>query len=482
MEKAKRKKVGEGGDYTVSYKDNAKLGKTAKAIIKGKGNYSGSISVDFQIKSKPLNDKNLKILVSDVVAGKKPVVAIYDVNGKKLSHGSDYEARIDQTKHTVTIMGGKNGCYTGTVSKTYEELPADKIITSVKLNKNASGFPKNYNAYTGKAVTLKNEWLTVKAKNTVLPSNCFTLSYANNVEKGTATVIVEGRNGYSGIKVMTFKIKAYGLGTILTWFNPNPDETDNRTFTVRFLANGGSWGNKEEMTVTVKSGSTAVLAAKPTREGYVFTGWKDGNGDAFYENAPVTKDITVYAQWEAVKPTHTYADPFELPELTGDKRADFIAVAMSQVGYTEAEDGSTCFGAWAGDPYCKWCSEFAAWCAEKANIPKSIIPKGTSSRKYRNFFAEKGRYYYIEEGIDGKNTDFMKGYKNIKTISAEDLVAGDIILKESDGDINNGPDHTAIFLEYEDGIVTCVSGNANDSVMVTHCYIEEFHGVCRPDF
>ncbi len=480
--KANRTKLAEGVDYTVSYKDNAKLGKTAKAIIKGKGNYSGSISVDFQIKSKPLNDKNLKILVSDVVAGKKPVVAIYDVNGKKLSHGSDYEARIDQTKHTVTIMGGKNGCYTGTVSKTYEELPADKIITSVKLNKNASGFPKNYNAYTGKAVTLKNEWLTVKAKNTVLPSNCFTLSYANNVEKGTATVIVEGRNGYSGIKVMTFKIKAYGLGTILTWFNPNPDETDNRTFTVRFLANGGSWGNKEEMTVTVKSGSTAVLAAKPTREGYVFTGWKDGNGDAFYENAPVTKDITVYAQWEAVKPTHTYADPFELPELTGDKRADFIAVAMSQVGYTEAEDGSTCFGAWAGDPYCKWCSEFAAWCAEKANIPKSIIPKGTSSRKYRNFFAEKGRYYYIEEGIDGKNTDFMKGYKNIKTISAEDLVAGDIILKESDGDINNGPDHTAIFLEYEDGIVTCVSGNANDSVMVTHCYIEEFHGVCRPDF
>ncbi len=480
--KANKIKLFEGIDYIVSYKDNTKLGNTAKAIIKGKGNYSGSISVDFQIKGKALNDRNMKILVSDAVTGKKPAVTIYDINGKKLSPTSDYEANFDQAKHIVTITGGKNGCYTGTVTKTYKELSADKIITSVKLNKKASGFPKNYNAYTGKAVTLKNEWLTVKAKNVVLPSDCYMLSYVNNVEKGTATVIVQGKNGYSGTKGMAFKIKASGLGSILTWFHPNPDETDNRTFTVRFLANGGSWGDKEEMTVTVKSGSTAVLSEKPTREGYVFSGWKDSDGNAFYENTAVIKDMTVYAQWEVIKPTHTYADPFELPKLTGDKRKDFIAVAMSQLDYTEAEDGSTCFGAWAGDPYCNWCSEFAAWCAEQAGIPKTVIPKGTSSRKYRNFFAEKGRYYYIAEGIDGKNTEFMSGYKNIGTISAEDLIEGDIILKESDGDINNGPDHTAIFLKYEDGIVEYVSGNANDSVMVSHCYIEEFHGVCKPDF
>ncbi len=1034
----------EGVDYTVSYKGNTKLGNTAKAIVKGKGNYSGSISIDFQIKGKPLNDKNMEIFVSDVVAGKKPVVAVYDANGKKLSSGSDYEAKIDQDKQTVTITGGKNGCYTGTVVKTYKELPADKIITSVKLNKNANSFPKNYNAYTGEAVTLKNEWLTVKAKNTVLPSNCFTLSYMNNVKKGTATVIVQGKNGYSGIKTMTFKIKAYDLKNILTWLEPKPDGPKPETYTVKFSANGGSWENTDVKTVTVEVDLTVVLPDEPIRKGYVFIGWKDSDGNAFSEDTPVTKDITVYAQWgmETVsgsfavtggmlgidyryldhtltiltnKPltiankdpqisvsdtimvadkvnaditlagvninvketgssaspgkaafqiaddsvgnvtitlkkdtknvllsgygragvekdgdknsgtltiagegaltvvggeraagiggkdrdegghcfhvtitggeitadggyygagigsgggkgnggsitisggnitanggdygagigggnseniniqgtavvsaasgkygagiggsgagnsygqasliqisgsakvtatggdysagiggsacnsashirieknakvtatggekaagiggggyynpkglqidyecngsdivicdsaevtakggkggagigggdygngkditikdsanvsafggeygagiggggsgseydansniigghgsniiidggvvtakggkygagiggggndwdiggtgsgitirsfakvttsggeygagiggdsgrqgggkgsnitingdvivfveaggighsgldtgivspesaslirgvvfngtegvvygsvtlnvdaeipkndtltvpdgavldvshvtftnngvitveaggtvkgnilgdgilkeeggsSNSYADPFALPDLTGDRRTDFIAVAMSQVGYTEAMDGSTCFGAWAGDPYCNWCSEFAAWCAEQAGIPKTVIPKGTSSRKYRNFFAEKGRYYYIAEGIDGKNTEFMSGYKNIGTISAEDLIEGDIILKESDGDINNGPDHTAIFLKYEDGIVEYVSGNANDSVMVSHCYIEEFHGVCKPDF
>ena len=220
--KANKTKLSEGVDYTVSYKDNTKLGNTAKAIVKGRGNYSGSISVNFEIKGKSLNNKNMEIVIPDVVTGKKPLVTIYDTNGKKLSSGSDYETKIDQAKHTVTITGGKNGCYMGTVVKTYKELPADKIITSVKLNKNASGFPKDCNAYTGKAVTLKNEWLTVKAKNTVLPSDCFTLSYVNNVEKGTAVVIVQGKNGYSGTKVMRFKIKAYGLKDILMWFDPKP--------------------------------------------------------------------------------------------------------------------------------------------------------------------------------------------------------------------------------------------------------------------
>ena len=220
--KANKTKLSEGVDYTVSYKDNTKLGNTAKAIVKGRGNYSGSISVNFEIKGKSLNNKNMEIVIPDVVTGKKPLVTIYDTNGKKLSSGSDYETKIDQAKHTVTITGGKNGCYMGSVVKTYKELPADKIITSVKLNKNASGFPKDCNAYTGKAVTLKNEWLTVKAKNTVLPSDCFTLSYVNNVEKGTAVVIVQGKNGYSGTKVMRFKIKAYGLKDILMWFDPKP--------------------------------------------------------------------------------------------------------------------------------------------------------------------------------------------------------------------------------------------------------------------
>ena len=38
-----------GVDYTVSYKNNKKVGKTATVTIKGKGNYSGKVSRKFQV-------------------------------------------------------------------------------------------------------------------------------------------------------------------------------------------------------------------------------------------------------------------------------------------------------------------------------------------------------------------------------------------------------------------------------------------------
>ncbi len=76
----------------------------------------------------------------------------------------------------------------------------------------------------------------------------------------------------------------------------------------------------------------------------------------------------------------------------------------------------------------------------------------------------------------------MKNYKNISTVSIEDLETGDIILTETNGNINDGPDHTAIFLQYEDGIVKYISGNTGDSVMVSRCSLVRLHGVCRPNF
>ena len=42
-------KLTTGVDYTVSYKNNKKVGRTATVTIKGKGNYSGKVKRDFQV-------------------------------------------------------------------------------------------------------------------------------------------------------------------------------------------------------------------------------------------------------------------------------------------------------------------------------------------------------------------------------------------------------------------------------------------------
>ncbi len=182
-----------------------------------------------------------------------------------------------------------------------------------------------------------------------------------------------------------------------------------------------------------------------------------------------------------------YTDPFELPELTGNLREDYIAVAKSQLGYTEADDGSSYFGAWADQTYRPWCSEFAAWCAEQAGIPDTVIPVARSTGGYRNFFVEAGRYFYLDGGIDGAKTEFMKDYADkdrydIETISINDVEKGDIILTESNGNIKDGPDHTAIFLEYKNGKITAISGNSSDMVAISNYELGKIHAVCKPDF
>jgi len=195
-------------DYTVSYKNNTKVGNTAKVVIKGKGNYSGSVTKMFSIEQQSLRAENIKIYVSDAQTGKNPAVTVYDANGKKLTANSDYRTEIDKKEHKVTITPGKNGLYKDSVDKDYRELPKKQLVTSVTLKKTQ---PKSF-AYTGEEIKLEQDWLTVKAGKTELKKNEFEIiGYVNNIQKGTATVIIKGCGEYGGIKMYNYKITAKNL-------------------------------------------------------------------------------------------------------------------------------------------------------------------------------------------------------------------------------------------------------------------------------
>lgn len=77
-------------------------------------------------------------------------------------------------------------------------------------------------------------------------------------------------------------------------------------------------------------------------------------------------DVETPEQWQAT-----------LPNLSGIYAADVVAIAQSQLGYTEsqlnyivAEDGTLCgytrYGAWCDQPYGDWCAMFASFCLHYA--------------------------------------------------------------------------------------------------------------------
>lgn len=131
----------EGTDYTVSYKNNIEVG-TATAVIKGKGNYTGTLTITFKIVKKSQDDGNKdKISVGkcdfivmdneetyDGTAHKPDVIVAWLEN--KLKEGTDYTLSYSNNVNAgtakVTITG--IGKYTGSVTTSFEIKPASPEI------------------------------------------------------------------------------------------------------------------------------------------------------------------------------------------------------------------------------------------------------------------------------------------------------------------------------------------------------------------
>ena len=85
---------------------------------------------------------------------------------------------------------------------------------------------------------------------------------------------------------------------------------EEKTYTVKFDSDGGS----EVAAVEVKDGEKVTKPADPTKDGYTFKGWFNGDKEYAFETA-VTSNITLKAKWEVV----TYKITYELNNGTGDK-------------------------------------------------------------------------------------------------------------------------------------------------------------------
>ncbi len=79
---------------------------------------------------------------------------------------------------------------------------------------------------------------------------------------------------------------------------------------------------------------------------------------------------------------------------TRDSGCDIVSVAAKEIGYRETGNNRTKYGEWYGANGAAWCHMFASWCAAKAGIPVSVIPKTASTTEGMEWFKSRGRFKY----------------------------------------------------------------------------------------
>ena len=195
-----------GTDYTLSYKNNTKIG-TATVTVKGKGKLSGTKSVTFKINAKPIKNAVITYNNSLTYNGStlSPAVTVKYGNAtlkKNTDYTVAYSNNVNAGTGTITITG--KGIYGGSVKKTF---------TIKKLGISATAVSGTGNkVYTGSMI---KPVPAVKAGGRTLKNGTdFTVSYKSNTEPGTATLKVTGKGNYSGSVSKTFKITARAINDV----------------------------------------------------------------------------------------------------------------------------------------------------------------------------------------------------------------------------------------------------------------------------
>ena len=195
-----------GTDYTLSYKNNTKIG-TATVTVKGKGKLSVTKSVTFKINAKPIKNAVITYNNSLTYNGStlSPAVTVKYGNAtlkKNTDYTVAYSNNVNAGTGTITITG--KGIYGGSVKKTF---------TIKKLGISATAVSGTGNkVYTGSVI---KPVPAVKVGGRTLKNGTdFTVSYKNNTEPGTATLKVTGKGNYSGSVSKTFKITARAINDV----------------------------------------------------------------------------------------------------------------------------------------------------------------------------------------------------------------------------------------------------------------------------
>ena len=234
-----------GTDYVIRYENNINVG-TATIVISGKGTYCGTVKKTFEITESTTAISNCTITIpksSYTYTGSaiKPKVTVKNGN-ITLTSGTDYVVRYVNNVEvgTASIVIAGRGNYTGNVTKTFEIAEATTDISSCTIT-----IPQSSYTYTGSAIKPK---VTIKNGSAVLTSGTdYVIRYANNINVGTASIVIAGRGSYSGSVTKTFEI--------------TQQTTDISNCTITISKSSYTYtGSAIKPKVTVKNGNTTLTS------------------------------------------------------------------------------------------------------------------------------------------------------------------------------------------------------------------------------
>ena len=176
-------------DYDLSYSNNINVG-TAFITVTGKGNYTGTKRISFNIVAKE-TPKTPAVITCANKEYNGTIQQIATCSGGTIVNANQTAVG----EYTISCRGDNTHTDATTKRCSINKASISNIVFSTIAP---------INNYTGKAIEPHPE---IMINNKKLTENVdYTLTYRNNINAGTATIIIEGKGNYFGSKQLSFLI------------------------------------------------------------------------------------------------------------------------------------------------------------------------------------------------------------------------------------------------------------------------------------
>ena len=208
----------EGTDYEILCSDNRDAGE-ARAVIYGRGNYSGSREMEFTIAPLPVTELTEALFTPCVYNGREQEPEIDMSFGDFTFSPEDYDISFSNNIDAGTALAtvGFKGNFSGTFEIPFEIFPKD--ISECVIDEIPDQFYEGEDVIPVIDITCGDTYL--------IPGEDYDISLSGNDRMGVATAVITGRGNYGGTASADFFIAAQTTGleastvdsstVLLTW-------------------------------------------------------------------------------------------------------------------------------------------------------------------------------------------------------------------------------------------------------------------------
>lgn len=279
---------------------------------------------EFEVVARKLTEENVTFGENLVYTGNELTQTVtVTVGGKELTKDTDYTVTgltgTEPGSYPVTVTG--TGNYTGTVTKSFEIAKAD--ISSAAITYDAGPY-----GYTGK------EWkpeVTVSFNSATLTAgNDYTVSYENNINAGTAKIIITGiGDHFTGLTEKTFTINSAEISGCT--FAPIADVTYNtkaHTPEVTVAISGRTLEADKDYTVSYASNVNAGTATVTVTGKGNFT----GSANTTFTIAKADLNLSVYTISSLCTETEVKTSTLPSNFFLADETETGFSIALTAAG------------------------------------------------------------------------------------------------------------------------------------------------------